>query len=239
MYHVVMGVVIGMEMWISFIMYKACCKGGPDWPARSAAEADCFNQLRNVCRCGSASIAPDRAPSRCSDRCAFLFLSSMSVRLCSVTVSVFVSLQCSPALQDSAPSRRFARSALLFLSRAHTLDSDGAGRGVVRSARYSECWEDVGELWFLGMQALGGCVAELPWLADTVLQSGWLGDALELLRACPASADPDLRGALQAVLTPLAQHSQACRDFICKQQGEVIAKLHCMAELQRHLAGTG
>ncbi|MGH0165686.1 UNVERIFIED_CONTAM: hypothetical protein FKN15_049192 [Acipenser sinensis] len=56
MYHVVMGVVIGMEMWISVSMYKACCKGGPDWSARSAAEADCFNQLRNVCRCGSASI---------------------------------------------------------------------------------------------------------------------------------------------------------------------------------------
>ncbi|KAK1156770.1 neurochondrin [Acipenser oxyrinchus oxyrinchus] len=163
----------------------------------------------------------------------------LAAHFCTLGLLMARLLAGTPALQDSAPSRRFARSALLFLSRAHTLDSDGAGRGVVRSARYSECWEDVGELWFLGMQALGGCVAQLPWLADTVLQSGWLGDALKLLRACPALADPDLRGALQAVLTPLAQHSQACRDFIRKQQGEVIAKLHCMTELQRHLAGTG
>ncbi|XP_041089987.1 neurochondrin isoform X2 [Polyodon spathula] len=163
----------------------------------------------------------------------------LAANFCTLGLLMARLLAGTPALQDSAQCRRFARSAVLFLSRAHTLDSGGAGRGVVRSARYSECWEDVGELWFLGMQALGGCVAELPWLADTVLQSGWLGDALEMLRACPALADPDLRGALQAVLTPLAQHSQACRDFIRKQQGEVIAKLHGMTELQRHLAGTG
>ncbi|NXI60061.1 NCDN protein, partial [Chloroceryle aenea] len=148
-------------------------------------------------------------------------------------------LASSAALQGSQPTKEFFRAAIRFLSEAHSAQADPGSEGLAMavSPAYARAWADVGELWFLGMQALAGCVPLFPSLPPAILQARWLEDLSTLLtRVTPASVDFELIAAFQGVLVELARASKACREVILSHHGEEWANLYGMAALEQCLS---
>ncbi|XP_026719007.1 neurochondrin [Athene cunicularia] len=146
-------------------------------------------------------------------------------------------LASSAVLQGTPSAKEFFGAALQFLSQAHTAQAEpGGGWAVAVSPAYASAWADVSELWFLGMQALAGCVPLLPWLPQALLQ-GWLQDLSHLLtRVAPASLDFELVAAFQGVLVELARASTSCRAAILAHHGREWANLYGMAALEQGLS---
>ncbi|XP_010182065.1 PREDICTED: neurochondrin, partial [Mesitornis unicolor] len=144
-----------------------------------------------------------------------------------------------PVLQGTQSAKEFFGAAIRFLSQAHATqtDPDGSCLAVAVSPAYASAWADVRELWFLGMQALAGCVPLFPWLPQAVLQARWLENLSELLtRVAVASVDFELIAAFQGVLVELARASKPCRDVIRSHHGEEWANLYGMAALEQCLS---
>lgn len=98
----------------------------------------------------------------------------------------------------------------------------------------------MGELWFLGMQALAACVPLFPWLPHAALQERCPQALAQLLsHVAPASVDSELVTAFQAVLVELARASEQCRDVILAHHGTEWANLYGMAALEQCLAEQG
>ncbi|NXN91735.1 NCDN protein, partial [Rhinopomastus cyanomelas] len=147
-------------------------------------------------------------------------------------------LASSAVLQGTQPAKEFFGAAVRLLSQAHTAQAEPGSDGLAMavSATYASAWADVRELWFLGMQALAGCVPHFPWLPQILLQARWLEDLSELLtRVAPASVDFELVTAFQGVLVELARASKPCRDAILLQHGREWANLFGMAALEQCL----
>ncbi|NXA03728.1 NCDN protein, partial [Sapayoa aenigma] len=145
----------------------------------------------------------------------------------------------SAALQGTQSAKEFFGAAICFLSQAHTAQADPGSDSlaVAVSPAYASSWDDIRELWFLGMQALAGCIPLFPWLPQAVLQARWLEGLLELLsRVAPASLDFELIAAFQGVLVAVARASEPCRDVILSHHGAEWANLYGMAALEQCLA---
>lgn len=144
-----------------------------------------------------------------------------------------------PALQGTQPAKEFFGAAIRFLSQAHTAQADPSSDGlaVAVSPGYVSAWDDICELWFLGMQALAGCIPLFPCLPHAALQARWLQGLSQLLsRVSPASVDLELVTSFQAVLVELARASEQCRDVILSHHGMEWANLYGMAALEQCLA---
>ncbi|XP_075995682.1 neurochondrin [Genypterus blacodes] len=131
-----------------------------------------------------------------------------------------------------AGQRRLLSSALRFLCGA--LDS-GSGSGPVRVSRsWEECWDEVAELWRLGLQALGGCVRAQPWVTALVVEEGWLKHTLAMLGQCHALPDQQTQEALEEALCAMADQCQVCKQDI----GDMMRSsdrgvLTCMGNLKK------
>lgn len=144
-----------------------------------------------------------------------------------------------PVLQGTHSAKEFFGAAIRFLSQAHTAQAEPGNDSlaVAVSPAYVSAWADVRELWFLGMQALAGCVPLFPWLPQAVLQAGWLEGLSEFLtHIAPASMDFELIAAFQGVLVELARASKPCRDVILSHRGREWANLYGMAALEQCLS---
>ncbi|XP_014736775.1 PREDICTED: neurochondrin isoform X1 [Sturnus vulgaris] len=145
----------------------------------------------------------------------------------------------SAALQGTKSAKEFFGAAICFLSQAHTAQADPSSDGLALavSPTFVSAWDDIQELWFLGMQALAGCIPLFPWLPQAVLQAQWLQGLSQLLsRVAPSSVDFELVTAFQAVLVELARASEQCRDVILSHHGTEWASLYGMAALEQCLA---
>ncbi|XP_024251814.1 neurochondrin [Oncorhynchus tshawytscha] len=121
-------------------------------------------------------------------------------------------LKPAPKAPVEASQRRFFSAALRFLRGA--LDSS-SGPGPVRvSPAWEEWWEEAGELWRLGLQALGGCVKAQPWIITLVREEGWLNHTLAMLGSCSTLPDPHTQGALEEALCAVALQCPFCRQEI-------------------------
>uniref|UniRef100_A0A8C4SNA7 Neurochondrin n=1 Tax=Erpetoichthys calabaricus TaxID=27687 RepID=A0A8C4SNA7_ERPCA len=158
----------------------------------------------------------------------------LTANFCTLGLLLARLLAGTPGVLDSTISRLFFRSALSFLSRAHVAHSDSAF-GIVRSPSYNECWEDISELWFLGIQGLAGCLMVLDWLPTRILETGWLKETLGLLEGCSIPVDSSIAEALQPILIALIRSDPSCREFVIQKQGAQIACRHRMSELQEIL----
>ncbi|KAM6313953.1 neurochondrin [Podargus strigoides] len=145
----------------------------------------------------------------------------------------------SAVLQETQSAKEFFGAAVRFLSQAHTTQAGprSDSLAVAVSPAYGSAWADVGELWFLGMQAMASCVPLFPCLPRAVLRARWLESLSELLtRVAPASVGLELVTAFQGVLVELARASKPCRDIILSHRGREWANLYGMAALEQCLS---
>ncbi|XP_051892261.1 neurochondrin isoform X2 [Pristis pectinata] len=179
-----------------------------------------------------------------------LLLESLQSMLCSqhylilaanfTTLGLMISriLADTPVLQGNPASREFFRAAIHFLSKAHTTQNEEPDQKtrIVLTERYQEIWDQISELWFLGMQAFSSCIPLLPWLPQSIIESEWLNEIFDLLtQASPMTVEFDLITAFQCVLAELAKNNKSCKDSMLLKNGVEKASLYGMSILEQVL----
>ncbi|KAI0210117.1 Neurochondrin [Lamellibrachia satsuma] len=125
-----------------------------------------------------------------------------------------------------------------LLSRAHTRKSLSGKKAWLMgiSEGYEPYWDDLSELWFIGMQTLSACVSLFPSLATIVLQAGWLPSLLKLLLDVKGrGVTADVVTSYQGFLCSLTCSSILSRQVIHEKGGLQMARLYEMEELERIL----
>jgi hypothetical protein len=60
---------------------------------------------------------------------------------------------------------RYIQITIRFLWDAYTVDESNDPEALVVSITYKEYWNEIAELWFLGMQTMSGIIQQIPWLS--------------------------------------------------------------------------
>ncbi|XP_060915028.1 neurochondrin [Labrus mixtus] len=140
-------------------------------------------------------------------------------------------LKSAPAGSVEAGQRRFFSSALRFLRSA--VDSGSSPGPVKVSQSWEESWDEVEELWRLGLQALGGCARAQPWILTLVREEGWLKHTLAMLSQCSALPDQHTQGALEEALCAMADQCPVCKREIGDMMRNGKGALSCMRSLKK------
>uniref|UniRef100_UPI0037E9AB42 neurochondrin n=1 Tax=Semicossyphus pulcher TaxID=241346 RepID=UPI0037E9AB42 len=144
-------------------------------------------------------------------------------------------LKSAPSGSAEASQRRFFSSALRFLRGA--LDSGSSSGPVKVSLSWEESWDEVAELWRLGLQALGGCIRAQPWIATLVREEGWLKHTLTMLGQCSALPDQHTQGALEEALCAMADQCPVCKREIGDVMRNGKGALSSMKNLKKSVGG--
>lgn len=60
---------------------------------------------------------------------------------------------------------RYIQITIRFLWDAYTVDESNDPEALVVSITYKEFWNEIAELWFLGMQTMSGIIQQIPWIS--------------------------------------------------------------------------
>lgn len=60
---------------------------------------------------------------------------------------------------------RYIQITIRFLWDAYTVDESNDPEALVVSITYKEYWNEIAELWFLGMQTMSGIIQQIPWIS--------------------------------------------------------------------------
>jgi hypothetical protein len=66
---------------------------------------------------------------------------------------------------------RYIQITIRFLWDAYTVDESNDPEALVVSITYKEFWNEIAELWFLGMQTMSGIIQQIPWISVRVFFS--------------------------------------------------------------------
>nr|XP_057902254.1 neurochondrin [Doryrhamphus excisus] len=141
-------------------------------------------------------------------------------------------LKSAPTGSAEAGQRRFFSTALRFLHSA--LDSDPSPGPAKLSPAWEDSWDEVAELWRLGVQALGGCVRAQTWITVLIREENWLRNTLGILGPCSALPDQHTQEALEEALCAVADRCPLSKQDI----GDAMRRydkgaLSCMRNLKK------
>ena len=74
---------------------------------------------------------------------------------------------------------RFFQAIVRFLWDAHNCEESLDEEELGVSTNYLNHWNDLVDLWYLGMQVLANLITQIPWITEFVMETGW---PLEVLR---------------------------------------------------------
>jgi len=127
---------------------------------------------------------------------------------------------------------RFAQAAVRFLWDAHNVEDSMDQQAVVVATRFRGQWDDLKELWFLGLQVLSQLAAEVAWLVEFVLDSGWLTEIVAMFgRVRFGYADESVIKAFEGFLVALVKASGPALEAVRAAEGEKVCRTHRMREL--------
>lgn len=141
-----------------------------------------------------------------------------------------------PASTESVDpgQRRFFSAVLTFLLSA--IQSGSASNPAQISAVWLESWEEVGELWRLSLQALGGCVKVQPWISSLIREEKWLQNIFTLLGSSGKLPDQHSQDALEEVLCAVAKQCPLClKDISVLMKSQSCGSFQCMPQLSKIL----
>jgi len=76
---------------------------------------------------------------------------------------------------------RFIQAVVRFLWDAHNCEEAREEEELVVSTPYIEYWNDLIDLWYLGMQVLSNVLGVVPWVIDFIVDSGWAQEIVRTL----------------------------------------------------------
>ncbi|XP_033095718.1 neurochondrin-like [Anneissia japonica] len=121
----------------------------------------------------------------------------------------------------------FIHTSVQFIVGAYAV----VGKGVCEvSEHYQPFWQDIMELWYLGLQVLTACISLVPWLSDVIFETEMINQAAKILCNCK-NVQPDLRTLYGAMLSELSKHNASALARIKQLNGMDIARMHKLEEL--------
>lgn len=134
---------------------------------------------------------------------------------------------------------RYIQATIRFLWDAYTIDESNDPTALVVAMAYKEHWtEELMELWFLGMQTMSGVLAQIPWISDFAIESGWAEGIIELLKKVKiGTLPPNVKSAYEDFLCHLVDANSSVSEVLKKADALKACRNHRLMELGKKLFG--
>lgn len=134
---------------------------------------------------------------------------------------------------------KYISATLKFLWDAHNVDDSRDYASLVINIDYRRAWDDINELWFLGMQALSSILDIVPWICDFILESGWTQELMATFaRVNAGSIEVNIKYTYENFLCCLVQcgsHGQKFAKALKEKGALKVCDTHEMVELEKLL----
>jgi len=133
---------------------------------------------------------------------------------------------------------RYIQATIRFLCDAYIVDESNDPTALVVAMAYKEHWNEIMELWFLGMQTMSGILAPIPWLSEFAIESGWAEGIIETLKKVKiGTLPPNVKSAYEDFLCQLVSVNNDVVDVLKKADALRVCRNHRLMELGKRLFG--
>lgn len=133
---------------------------------------------------------------------------------------------------------RYIQATIRFLWDAYTIDESNDPSALVVSMSYKESWMEIMELWFLGMQTMSGVIAQIPWISEFAIESGWAEGIVQTLKKVKiGTLPPNVKSAYEDFLCHLVDANDSVIDVLKKAEALRVCRNHRLMELGKKLFG--
>lgn len=133
---------------------------------------------------------------------------------------------------------RYIQSTIRFLWDAFIVDESNDPTAMVVSMTYKECWSEIMELWFLGMQTMSAILALVPWISEFAIESGWAEGILDMLKKVKiGTLPPNVKSAFEDFLCHLVDANPDVVAVLKKADALKVCRNHRFMDLGKKLFG--
>lgn len=133
---------------------------------------------------------------------------------------------------------RYIQATIRFLWDAYNIDESNDPTALVVSMAYKEHWMELMELWFLGMQTMSAVLAQIPWISEFAIESGWAEGIVELLKKVKIGTLPqNVKAAYEDFLCHLVDANNSVSEVLKKADALKVCRNHRLMELGKKLFG--
>lgn len=133
---------------------------------------------------------------------------------------------------------RYIQATIRFLWDVYTVDESNDPTALVVAMAYKEHWMEIMELWFLGMQTMSGVIAQIPWISEFAIESGWAEGIVELLKKVKiGTLPPNVKSAYEDFLCHLVDANNSVTTVLKKADALKVCRNHRLMELGKKLFG--
>ncbi|RZB39036.1 Neurochondrin domain containing protein [Asbolus verrucosus] len=133
---------------------------------------------------------------------------------------------------------RYIQATIRFLWDAYIIDESNDPTALVVSMAYKEHWMEIMELWFLGMQTMSGVIAQIPWISEFAIESGWAEGIIQTLKKVKiGTLPPNVKSAYEDFLCHLVDANESVVDVLKKAEALRVCRNHRLMELGKKLFG--
>ncbi|ESO99077.1 hypothetical protein LOTGIDRAFT_238919 [Lottia gigantea] len=131
---------------------------------------------------------------------------------------------------------KYVSHCINFFSHAYQLNTSNKPKIVVNED-YLPYWQDISELWFLGIQALCPCIKLYSSTPSIILKSGWLVSMVKMLLEVKGEVvEEDIVDVIVQLLLTLSQCDKASKQVILEKGGLQLARIYKNTELEAILS---
>lgn len=133
---------------------------------------------------------------------------------------------------------RYIQATIRFLWDAYMVDESNDPTALVVAMAYKEHWNEITELWFLGMQTMSGILPVIPWISDFAIESGWAEGIIETLKKVKIGTLPaNVKSAYEDFLCQLVEANPSVVPILKKADALRVCRNHRLMELGKRLFG--
>uniref|UniRef100_A0A2A4J775 Neurochondrin homolog n=1 Tax=Heliothis virescens TaxID=7102 RepID=A0A2A4J775_HELVI len=133
---------------------------------------------------------------------------------------------------------RYIQSTIRFLWDAYNIDESNDPSALVVSMSYKEHWNEIADLWFLGMQTMSGVLTMVPWISEFAIESGWAQGIAEMLtKVKVGTLPPNVKSAFEDFLCRLVDSNESVIPVLKKAGALKMCRNHRLMELGKKLFG--
>ncbi|CAH0400436.1 unnamed protein product [Chilo suppressalis] len=133
---------------------------------------------------------------------------------------------------------RYIQSTIRFLWDAYIVDESNDPTALVVSMTYKEHWNEIADLWFLGMQTMSGVLTIVPWISEFAIESGWAeGISVMLAKVKVGTLPPNIKSAFEDFLCRLVDSNESVIPVLKKGGALKMCRSHRMMDLGKKLFG--
>ncbi|KAA0199451.1 hypothetical protein HAZT_HAZT006645 [Hyalella azteca] len=127
---------------------------------------------------------------------------------------------------------KFIQNTVRFLWDAHNIEESLDYATLVVSQKYRMLWDELMELWHLGMHNLMMLLAPIPWLCDFLLECDWPQTIIQTLAQVRIEGvDPGFKTVIEDMLCMMVRSSEPAKRTLKQVDAVRVAKSHAMENL--------